>query len=576
MKAQLKLWGAPENIIGFSPRPYQYEAVDAALLAFEKFRRLILVLTAGLGKTKTAAMFIRRVRGRVLWLADTDFLLDQARSALEEVTGEPTTLEQAQHHMGSERIVVASMQTLRLERLLSKAPDTFDWIIPDEAHGILAPTYRRIIEHFSHAKVLGLSATPFRLDGKRVVGEGGFFESVVYEKDYEWGASEGYLCPVQPRIREVVEIDLSQIRTHGGDLRLGDLEKQIVKAAAPIARIAWEESDEGDLPTVIYTPGVASAKAVAATYRALAVSKWGPEAAVSIDGETPKHTRRRVKAEFGKQIRAVANCDLWTQGADLPQAKCIILGRHTMSLALFIQMALRGDRPLIPELHTREERIAAIAASEKPWFRLVDIAGNAAKHSLVTIVDALGGTLSQSEKEHLRKHIEKNKPARIEDAVVEAKKAAADEQREIMRLQEEAIAEAAAAAVVKTLDKAWDPFKKFGVGEFKHEGLTPDWIAQPPTAEQRVWLKHNRMKSGKHTRATVEKLQALEREWRQKGMATFNQRRILAGQKLPVDIPFVVASRVLEHVRQCRWNPISYEKKVNRILAEGRTPGEEG
>jgi len=357
---------------------------------------------------------------------------------------------------------------------------------------------------------------------------------------------------------------------------LGDLEKQIIKAAAPIAHIAWQESDEGELPTIIYTPGVASAKAVAATFRALAVEKWGHEACVSLDGETPPMLRKRIKREFGGNIRAVANCNLWTQGADLPKAKCIVMGRKTMSRALFQQMALRGGRTLIPELPSRDERIASIAASEKPWFRLVDLAGNAGKHDLASIADLAGDDLTALEREHLRKAIEKNKPARLEDGVAEAKKAAADEQRECMRLQEEEIARAAAAAVVKTVEKAWNPFQHFGIGEFKMEGIEPEWLAQGPTPEQMVWLERNRMKTAKHTRATVEKLQAKERDWKRAGLATYNQRRILAGQKLPVDIPFSVASRVIEHIRLCRWNPISYEKKVNRILAEGRTPGEEG
>jgi hypothetical protein len=361
----------------------------------------------------------------------------------------------------------------------------------------------------------------------------------------------------------------------GGDLRLGDLEKQIIKAAAPIAHIAWEESNGGELPAIIYTPGVASAKAVAATFRALAENKWGPESCVSLDGEMTSIVRRRIKREFGKSIRAVANCNLWTQGADLPNAKCIVLGRKTMSRALFEQMALRGGRPLIPELPTCDERLSAIAASEKPWFRLVDLAGNAGRHDLASIADLAGEELTPLEAAKLRERLNKNTATDLSTEAVEAKKAAADEQRECMRLQEEEIAQAAKAAVVKTIEKAWDPFKRFGVGEFKAEGLTPEWIDQQPTAEQRVWLERNRMKGAKHTRATVDKLQALEKEWNRKGLATFNQRRILAGQKLPVDLTFGLASRVIEYIRLCRWNPVSYERKVNRMLAAGRRPGED-
>jgi BolA protein len=88
-------------------------------------------------------------------------------------------------------------------------------------------------------------------------------------------------------------------------------------------------------------------------------------------------------------------------------------------------------------------------------------------------------------------------------------------------------------------------------------------------------LERHRMKSGKHTRGTVAKLQAKERAWLKAGLASFNQRRVLEAQKLPVDIPYGLASRIITHVKRCRWNPGSYGPRVRQMLNEGRQPGED-
>jgi len=559
-----------------SGRPYQLEAVAACKIDFEIFRRLCMVLFPGGGKTRTASLFLRSVAGRCLWLAATDFLLDQARETIEDITGERTGLEQGKFFMQGERIIVASIQSLHEARLLRKDRDTFDWIVYDEAHGALAPTSRRILDHFQTAKVLGLSATPFRMDKKTVVGEGGLFEKVVFERSILWGIEQGYLVPVQPRIREVKEIDLSEVRTHGGDLKLGDLEKQIIKAAAPIAHIAWEESDHGELPTLIYTPGVASAKAVAATYRALAVEKWGDIACISVDGESSSDQRRFMKREFGKRIRAVANCSLLTQGVDLPVARCAILGRPTYSLALFQQMALRPGRPFgVRELPLQEERIAAIAASPKPWFRLVDLAGNSGRHDLVSIASGIHVGLTLSEQSHLRKRIQANPAATLDEAVVEARKASADEIRRELEKREREIAEAAAQARVTAVARGWDPFRRLGVEDQKFAGIAPDWLDQGPTPDQIVFLKKNKVVVKTQTRGTAAALIRQQREWQAKGLATINQRRVLSRAGIEPNQTYEVASRLYDALKKWQFQPKRAAADVKRVLSEGRQPGED-
>lgn len=557
-------------------RPYQSEAVDAVIAEWDRgIRSTMLVLACGGGKTITGSEIIRLRPGRALWLADTDFLLDQGRQALEAVTGEWTTLEQAKWRADSSRIVVGSIMTMRGRRLTDYPRNYFSTVVIDEAHIAAAKTPTEILNHFNDAAILGLTATPARLDRKPLVGPGCLFETIAYQRDIEFMIDQGYFVPVVPRVREIRSVDLSEVRTQAGDLHLGDLEKQIVANAAPIARIAWEESEHGKLPTLIYTPGVASAKAVAST-----LNEWWPESAVAVDGETPVEERRAIKDDFGGKVRFLPNCQLVTKGVDLPAIRCVVMARLTKSRTLFIQCGTRGGRPTpgIGELPTAEERRAAIAASDKPNYKLVDIAGNAGRHVLMGAADLTDAPMTEQERKHIDEAIRKpRKPEQtLDEAVSEGKKAAADELLAEAKAKADRIAKAAASAVIKTVSKAWDPFRKYGVGEFKAEGIELEWIAQPPTPEQVEWLVRNRMASGTHTRGTVKALQDQARRWVKQGMASFNQRRELSAAKLPVDLPYSVASRVISKIRACHRNPRSYGPSVAAIIAAGREVGEEG
>src|SRR6185436_9374594 len=102
---------------------------------------------------------------------------------------------------------------------------------------------------------------------------------------------------------------------------------------------------------------------------------------------------RQILASFGSTLRGITNCQIYTEGLDVPLARCIVIARITESLSLYQQMAGRGGRTQAgcSELATKEERHSAIANSEKPWFKLVDITGKAGRHALVTSVDALSG-----------------------------------------------------------------------------------------------------------------------------------------------------------------------------------------
>jgi superfamily II DNA or RNA helicase len=149
--------GDPDGLAWF-----QREAVKCIFADLARVRSTMIVLATGLGKTQVAGAFINEVhrqrRGaRILFLAHRDELVTQARDRIEQMTGEIAGIEQAGWRSeSSDRIVVGSTQSVtqksRLERL---GHDRFDYIICDEIHRYLAPTFKRCVKFFDTAKVVG-------------------------------------------------------------------------------------------------------------------------------------------------------------------------------------------------------------------------------------------------------------------------------------------------------------------------------------------------------------------------------------------------------------------------------------
>ncbi|MDD6696732.1 MAG: DEAD/DEAH box helicase family protein, partial [Veillonellaceae bacterium] len=148
-------------------RPYQKAAVKAVEEEWHKGRtKTLLVLPTGTGKTIAFAAITKdcvNEGDRVLILAHRGELLEQASAKLMQTTGLKTALEKAEHSCLEEpfrRVVVGSVQTLMRERRLDMFHEGyFDTIIIDEAHHAVSDSYKRILEHFYDARVLGVTAT---------------------------------------------------------------------------------------------------------------------------------------------------------------------------------------------------------------------------------------------------------------------------------------------------------------------------------------------------------------------------------------------------------------------------------
>ena len=208
-------------------RPYQTEAKDAVFHEWEDGNnRTLLVLPTGCGKTIVFAKITEecvRQGKRVLILAHRGELLDQAADKIEKSTGLKSSVEKAEQScLGSwYRIVVGSVQTLMREKRLSGFSQSyFDTIIIDEAHHAISDSYQRVLDYFSNAQVLGVTATPDRGDMRNL---GTIFDSLAYEYSLPQAIKDGFLSPIKA-ITIPLKLDLSGVSTQAGDFKASDID----------------------------------------------------------------------------------------------------------------------------------------------------------------------------------------------------------------------------------------------------------------------------------------------------------------------------------------------------------------
>ena len=200
-------------------RPYQIEANKHIQEEWENGNnKTLLVLPTGLGKTVTFSDLTKTLvsKGeRVLIMAHRGELLDQAADKLFKVTGLKTAVEKADDTAENSfyRVTVGSVQTLMREKRLKRFKrDHYDTIIVDEAHHIMASSYQSVLDYFSSAKVLGVTATADRTDKKNL---GQYFDSLAYEYSLPDAIKNGYLSPMKA-LTIPLKIDLSGVSMTAG------------------------------------------------------------------------------------------------------------------------------------------------------------------------------------------------------------------------------------------------------------------------------------------------------------------------------------------------------------------------
>ena len=319
-------------------RPYQQQARERIHAEWENgHTRTLLVLPTGTGKTIVfASVAADQVRAgdRVLILAHRGELLEQAADKLQHSTGLVSAVEKADATCLNTwfRVVVGSVQTLQRTARLERFPhDYFGTIIIDEAHHAITDGYRRILDHFDHARVLGVTATPDRGD-MRNLGE--VFDSLAFEYKLTDAIKEGYLCRIMAQTIPL-KLDISSVTMSGGDYAVGDLgtalDPYLEQIAAEMAQRCKGRK------TVVFLPLIKTSQ----KFRDL-LNSHGFRAA-EVNGQSTD--RKEVLADFDAgKYNVLCNSMLLTEGWDCPSVDCVVVLRPTKVRSLYSQMVGRGTR----------------------------------------------------------------------------------------------------------------------------------------------------------------------------------------------------------------------------------------
>ncbi|MGW3936000.1 DUF3427 domain-containing protein [Streptomyces phaeochromogenes] len=342
------------NLSGLEVRAFPHQRDMLERLDVEREirgrNRNLLVAATGTGKTVMAALDYRALRKkfdnrspRLLFVAHRKEILRQSLRTYREVLDDASFGELL--HGGEDprdwNHVFASVQSLNVRRLEQLSPDHFDIIVIDEFHHATATTYRRVIDHFTPRELLGLTATPERMDGRNVQDE--FFEGLIAAEMRLWEALENdLLCPFH-YFGIPDGTDLTNLGWQKGtyaDRELGNLYTgDHARARIVVKQIRDKISNPGAMRALGFCVTKAHAHFMADFFR-----KAGFQAA-ALDSESPAGLRAQTLADLrdGK-LQVIFSVDLFNEGLDIPDVDTLLLLRPTNSATVFLQQLGRGLR----------------------------------------------------------------------------------------------------------------------------------------------------------------------------------------------------------------------------------------
>jgi superfamily II DNA or RNA helicase len=376
-----------------SLRPMQAEWIAAVKADRARFNRVLVVAPGGVGKSRLAAALAydewHERGGRTLVLENRDRLCEQIAEEIRAATGMDVDVEKgASRASPYAPIVVGSVQTLsRLNRLTAFSATHFSLVIVDEAHvNSLAESPQRVLRYFHwgsaslaedwkpddalpvHSYIVGKTATP-DIGDRRSLGE--FYQNLSVNYSFRQAVQDGWL--VGPRAYREPLPSAKKLRARygntplGKDLRADDLSKELIPLVSEMAdQIARHAQG---CKTIAFTPSVECARLLASACAQRGFASW------FVSGECLDKDEKTDAFERGGVNSVLTCCALYVAGYDHPPIDCVAWFRPTTSRAFLIQGLYRGSRILkgvIDGCETAEQRRAAIAASAKPVFKIID------------------------------------------------------------------------------------------------------------------------------------------------------------------------------------------------------------
>jgi len=343
-------------------RSHQSEAITNLRSAYRAGARSVIIrIPTGGGKTPIMGEITNTARNRgsrVLLLAHRDNLIRQISETLTMFDiphgriqpGQPKTADLVQ--VGSVQSVIR-----RLDKL-----HAFDIILQDECHHVAADNqWARIHHHYPDALKIGMTATPYRLDGKGLgVKSGGIYERIIHGPSVRELVKLGYLVPLK-LFGPASQIDPNQLSISGGDFTRSDLDAVMEKPKLIGEAVEHYKKHAPGTRALVFCHSVK-----VATMTAEKFNENGIRADIITGNDSKDEQKRKISALARREIDVLTSVDVVSEGTDIPAVDCGILMRPTASLSLFLQQCGRIMR-------TTDGKTHGI---------ILDMVGNIARHGL--------------------------------------------------------------------------------------------------------------------------------------------------------------------------------------------------
>lgn len=336
-----------------SLRDYQQEAKDKIFGQWDAVDNVMYQMPTGTGKTRLFTSIIRDInlnslrthrREGILIIAHRTELIWQISESLDRYRIPHGIIAGAFKNKRDLMlpVQVASVQTITHptnRQLAEKFNASF--IIIDEAHHAIANSYTRLWEFYPNAKKLGVTATPWRMDGRGLHGNFDVLLPSMSIKDF---MAKGWLAPYKyysVPLRSSVCKDINSIKEFGID---GDYKTSRLEEIVDTAKIRSQLLDSylqfvSGKKGIIYSISRNHSKHICQQYRNAGIR------IADIDSETPSVLRKHLVQEFKNgEIDVLVNVDIFSEGFDCPDLEFVQLARPTRSLVKYIQQVGRGLR----------------------------------------------------------------------------------------------------------------------------------------------------------------------------------------------------------------------------------------
>lgn len=309
--------------MSFSLRDYQKELITDIIESMKRGNRKIMVQSPPRsGKTVVMAYIAKNATDK-----NKKVLFFSHRKEINEQV--VNTFKRNDVDMNLVTIDSVGKISRRLENLTQPS-----LILIDEAHHVKAKTYLKIIEHFKDSVILMFTGTPVRLDGS---GFDDIADDLIIGKSVKWLQENGNIAPFKYYAPSLV--DTTRLKKRAGEFTKASIDESMKRVIYGDVIRHYEKLAKGK-QAIVYTHSVEASESVSNAFESAGYSS------IAISGKTPPDERERAMRAFRDgELTIMVNCELFTEGIDLPNVDVCIMLRPTQSLSLYLQFAMRALNP---------------------------------------------------------------------------------------------------------------------------------------------------------------------------------------------------------------------------------------